>query len=325
MSIKHWTISPQLITQEAKKIGYKVDILSKSKNLYAIHKDNKIFFFKSSSMMEDSFVGTKITENKDLFFDVVEKYMPEFPKPKSINLKKGENIEVKLQEKKINYPLVIKPTNGAHGDDVIIDIKNEKQLKVSLNNLFKKYNDIIVQEMLVGDDYRILVIGNKVKAVTKRIPAFVVGDGEKNIKELVDIENQNPLRCGKDHTGQLSQIFIDEETNRLLESFNMNIYSVINKNERVFLKRTANISTGGFGIDFTDEISVKTVQLAEKLSKLLKMSLLGIDIIANDISKPLGCGEGLIEANSCPGLRMHHFPYEGEARNVAREILKSLK
>lgn len=324
MTIQHWTISPELITQEALKLDYKINILSRDKNLYAIYKNNKPIFFKSSSIMKDSLVGARIADNKDLLFKVIDEYMPKFPKPKSINLKSNEVIEFKLQKKQLNYPLVAKPTDGTHGDDVIVNIKNKKQLKIVLNTLFKNHNNIVVQEMLSGDDHRILIIGHKVKAVTKRIPAFIIGNGQKNIKELVEIENKHPMRSDGDHTSPLSQIIINEETNRLLQSINMNINSIPNKDDRIYLKQTANISTGGIGIDCTDKVNLETITLAENLSELLEMNILGIDIITNDISQPLNNDSGLIEANSCPGLRMHHFPYKGKSRNVAKEILKLL-
>ena len=212
MPIKHWTMSSELITQEAFKLDYKVDILNKDKNLYVIYKNNKPFFFKSSATMGNNMAGNRIAGDKNLLFDVLDKFIPECPKPKSINIKQSDDVTLKLQKNTINYPLVVKPVAGAHGNDVMMNIINEKQLTLKLNTLFKKYSDVIIQEMLSGNDYRILTIGYKVKAVIKKIPAFIIGNGQLNIEKLVKLKNQ----LNKSLYKSLSDIILNEETDTLL-------------------------------------------------------------------------------------------------------------
>jgi len=327
MATEGWTLSSKIITKEAIKCGLAVKILNKDKNLYVVYKDNKPFFFKASAIMQNNMVGTRIADNKDLVFQLLDEFVANCPKPKSIYFKKRCDIKTEFKKNKLNFPLVIKPFDGAHGDNVIVNIPNKQLLEKNINKLFENRNieSIIIQEMIKGEDYRILTVGYKVRAVTKRLPAFVIGDGKRNIKKLIKLENNNPNRSEKNHNKPLSKIIIDDETHRLLQEKSIDINYIPKKKERIFVKRTANLSSGGVGIDCTDKIHPATIKIAEKISRLLKMNLLGVDIITSDISKPLSkVGGGLIEINSCPGLRMHHYPYKGTSKNIAKEILNLL-
>lgn len=322
----NWSISSQLIIDEAVKKNLKTKIINKNKNLYAVFhpENNQAILFKASAIMQNNVVGSRIADFKDLTYDFLKEFVPQCPLAKTVYINQKDDLQKVIKENGLNFPLVVKPLDGAHGEKVTINIKDKETLKKSLLSAFayNNNNQAIIQEMCFGDDYRVLVVGYKVVAVSKRIPAFVIGDGKQTINELVIKENQHPLRGKADHDKPLSAIAINDETLRILKEKNMTINTIPQINEVVYLKATANLSTGGIAHDFTKEINLNTKKLAEEIAKKLKLGILAVDFISTDISKSLNETSGvLIEINDTPGLRMHHYPYKGKARNVAREII----
>lgn len=325
-TVSGWAISSQLIVEAAKKRGIKTKILDRAKNVYSIFhpKTGEQILFKASASIKNNIVGSRIADYKDLTFQVIKKFVPRCPLPRSITISSDQDPEALLAKKKLNYPLVVKPLDGAHGEGVIVGISDLKSLKTALKQAFAYQNNdkAIVQELLVGDDYRVLVVGYKVISVSKRIPAFVVGDGTHTITQLVAKENKHPLR-GIDHEKPLSKIVINDETLRVLKQHKLKSDSVPAQGQVVYLKRTANLSTGGVAVDFTDEIHPSTKELAEKIAESLRLGVVAIDFISSDITKELRKTKGgLIEINDTPGLRMHHYPYQGVARDVAGAIVE---
>ncbi|MCA1556451.1 MAG: cyanophycin synthetase, partial [Acidobacteria bacterium] len=120
--------------------------------------------------------------------------------------------------------------------------------------LAKKYSrSVIVEQSLTGQDFRALVINNRLVAVAERIPAHITGDGEHTIRELIELTNQDPRR-GYGHENVLTQIDVDAQTESLFAAHDYTLDSVLPPGEMFRLKTTANISTGGTAIDRTDEV-----------------------------------------------------------------------
>jgi cyanophycin synthetase len=178
--------------------------------------------------------------------------------------------------------------------------------------------------MLVGADFRALVVDNKLVAVAERTPAHVIGDGKSTVQQLIDKENENPLR-GYGHEKVLTLITVDSQTRGLLEAKNYTLETVLPKDEVLYLKSTANLSTGGTAIDRTDETHPVNVFLFERISKIVGLDVAGIDVIAPNVTEPLTeNGGGVIEINAAPGFRMHLAPSEGIGRNVAEYVVDML-
>ena len=183
---------------------------------------------------------------------------------------------------------------------------------------------VIVEKYITGRDYRILVIGDRVAAVSERIPPYVTGDGVRTVGELVVLANESPLR-GDDHEKPLTKIKLDRTACQVLFKNGMTVDSVPAHGSTVFLRENGNLSTGGTARDCTEEIHPVNSRIAIKAAKLLGLDIAGIDMTIPDISAPVRKGEGaIIEVNAAPGLRMHLFPTEGKARNVAADILDML-
>jgi len=226
----------------------------------------------------------------------------------------------------VGYPLVIKPVDGNHGRGITVDIQNYDDALVAFNHAKESSRSgaIIVEKFITGEDYRLLVINNTLVAAAIRTPAHVIGDGKSNIQELIDEVNKDPRR-GYGHENVLTKITTNDLTKTIIKDAGYTLDSVINKGERLILKDTANLSTGGTAEDVTDILHPANVSMAERISKIIDLDICGIDIMTTDITKPLSeTGGAVLEVNAGPGFRMHLAPTTGLPRNVAAPVIDKL-
>ncbi len=226
----------------------------------------------------------------------------------------------------VGYPLVIKPVDGNHGRGITVDIQNYEDALAAFNNAKESSRSgaIIVEKFITGEDYRLLVINNKLVAGAKRTPAHVIGNGKSTVQELIDEVNKDPRR-GYGHENVLTQITVNDLTKNIIKDAGYTLESVIPEGERLILKDTANLSTGGTAEDVTDIIHPANVSMAERISKIIDLDICGIDIMTTDISKPLSeTGGAVLEVNAGPGFRMHLAPTTGLPRNVAAPVIDKL-
>lgn len=244
------------------------------------------------------------------------------PVPKGYRIRLEEELEETLE--RVGFPAVIKPLDGNHGKGATVGIKSLDEAKIAWEKAKEYSRWIIVEQQLQGSDFRALVVNNQLIAVAERVPAHVVGDGKQSIQQLIDETNSDPRR-GYGHENVLTQIDIDNQTMRCIRKSGYELESVLPKGERLFLKTTANISTGGTAIDVTDEVHPKNIFLFERIAKIIGLDVAGIDVIAPNVSEPLSeNGGGIIEVNAAPGFRMHLSPSEGIGRNVAEHVIDML-
>ncbi|OUS01330.1 cyanophycin synthetase [Flavobacteriales bacterium 33_180_T64] len=226
----------------------------------------------------------------------------------------------------VGYPLVIKPIDGNHGRGITVDIQNYDDALVAFRHAkdSTRSGAIIVEKFIIGEDYRLLVINNKLVAAAIRTPAHIIGDGKSTIQELIDEVNKDPRR-GYGHEKVLTQITINELTKTIIKDAGYALDSVITKGKQLILKDTANLSTGGTAEDITDIVHPANVSMAERISKIIDLDICGIDIMTTDISKPLSeTGGAVLEVNAGPGFRMHLAPTTGLPRNVAAPVIDKL-
>ncbi|HEX8268326.1 MAG TPA: cyanophycin synthetase [Flavobacterium sp.] len=225
---------------------------------------------------------------------------------------------------KIGYPIVIKPLDGNHGKGASINVTNYEDAKAGLTYAKTYSRRVIVEKYITGFDFRILVIDNKLVAAAKRIPANVVGNGADTIQKLIETTNLDSRR-GYGHENVLTQIDVDRDTLDLLEKLNYTLESVPARDEVVYLKSTANLSTGGTSVDVTDMMHPDNIFICERISRVIGLDICGIDIMAENLTEPLkktgGC---VLEVNAAPGFRMHLAPSEGLPRNVAAPVIDML-
>ncbi|RTY86794.1 cyanophycin synthetase [Flavobacterium sp. GT3R68] len=236
----------------------------------------------------------------------------------------SEEDELEATIKKIGYPIVIKPLDGNHGKGASINVTNWEDAKSGLAFAKQYGRRVIVEKFITGFDFRVLVIDNKLVAAAKRVPANVIGNGKDNIRELIDTVNLDPRR-GYGHENVLTEILVDRDTLDLLDRLQYTLDTVPKIGEIVYLKSTANLSTGGTSVDVTDMMHPENIFLAERISRIIGLDVCGVDIMAENLTQPLKENGGVIlEVNAAPGFRMHLAPSEGLPRNVASPVIDML-
>jgi cyanophycin synthetase len=224
----------------------------------------------------------------------------------------------------IGYPVILKPLDASHGRGISGKIDTQEALKEAWNDAREFGNRIVVEHYAEGRDHRVLVINGKVVACAERIPARVVGDGVSTITQLIERENRDGRR-GVGHTKTLTKLPADERTTCFLRRQGRTLQTVPSKDETVFLRGTANLSTGGTAVDRTDEMHPDNITACEMAAGIIGLDIAGIDVLTSDISVPFReNGAVIIEVNAGPGIRMHTHPTEGTPRNVGAPIIDML-
>jgi cyanophycin synthetase len=232
--------------------------------------------------------------------------------------------ELEMAVEELGYPIVTKPLDGNQGKGASINLHCWKEALKGLVEAQRFSQAVIVEQFIQGADFRMLVIDGKFIAAAKRTPAMVVGDGHSTIRQLVNAVNKDPRR-GVGHEKELTHIKIDKITRGILRDKGLTLQSVLPEKQVLYLKNTANLSTGGTATDVTDLVHPYNVLMAERIAGIIGLDICGIDVMTSDIAIPLPETRGaVIEVNAAPGLRMHISPTEGLPRNVADPIINMM-
>jgi cyanophycin synthetase len=224
----------------------------------------------------------------------------------------------------IGFPVILKPIDGSHGRGISGLLTDEAGIIEAWQAAREVSRRVIIEHFHDGRDHRVLVVNGKVVAAAERVPAHVVGDGVRTIRQLIDDANRDPRR-GVGHTKILTRLAADERTQEFLEKRGLTLDSIPSAGERVLLRGTANLSTGGTSIDRTDDMHPDNVTACEMAAGIVGLDIAGIDIMTSDISVPFRENDAVIvEVNAAPGIRMHTHPTEGTARNVGAPIVDML-
>ena len=267
-------------------------------------------------------VAMDIAGNKELTNQLLREVG--IPSPRG-EIAKSEAGAVRIAER-LGYPVVLKPVDGNHGRGVCLDLRDAETVRrcFAMSRAASRGGTVMVERMIAGRDFRVVVVGNEVVAVAERVPARVIGDGVHSIRELVDITNADPSR-GIGHEKVLTRIVLDHQTETMLASQGLTLDHIAEDGRPIRLKLTANMSTGGTSIDRTDEIHPDNIEIALEAAMAVGLDVAGIDFITPDISRSVHeVGGAIVEVNAAPGFRMHTHPTEGLPRQVGRAVVDLL-
>ncbi|MEO6155048.1 MAG: cyanophycin synthetase [Thermomonas sp.] len=221
-------------------------------------------------------------------------------------------------------PVVLKPYNGNHGRGITINITGDDDIRAAFQAAQEHSLSVIVETFQVGDDHRLLVVNGELIAATKRTPGHVVGDGTSTITQLVDVVNSDPRR-GVGHEKVLTRIELDREASMMLARVGMDAGSVPAPAQVVYLRSTANLSTGGTATDVTDIIHPDNRDMAVRAVRAIGLDVGGVDFITPNIAETYkAIGGAICEVNAAPGFRMHIAPSEGTPRDAAAPVVDML-
>ena len=313
--------SNQLILREAEKCGIEWERL-KFTDIYRLKLENEEEFFHMRTPSTTSAAAVYICKKKRITRNILSRV--------GLSVVKGYMINREDSESYINSvfddlckPVVIKPNDSSEGNGVHINIMNKDEYEQVVQNLFEDEDQLLVEEMFIADEFRILTTRNKVIGVIKRIPANVVGDGVSTIEQLVRMKNSDPKRK---QVGTLCPLVLDSDVDVFLEKQKLDLYEVLDEGKQVFLREHSplDISLGGDTVDVTSLIHKSVEDIALKTIRSIPgLSWAGIDLKCHNIQKELNSDSyRIIEVNSSPMLDWQQYPYVGDERNVAREFLK---
>ncbi len=226
--------------------------------------------------------------------------------------------------RRIGLPVVTKPYNGNHGRGISIRLTSDEEVATGFAVAREHSRSVIVETFLEGDDHRLLVVNGELVAATRRTPGHVVGDGAHTITELIDIVNRDPRR-GVGHEKVLTRIELDGQAVQMLDRAGLSAESVPDAGRVVFLRSTANLSTGGTATDVTDIIHPDNRDMAVRAVRAIGLDVGGVDFLSTNIAESYrGIGGGICEVNAAPGFRMHVAPSEGTSRDAAGPVIDML-
>ncbi|EPT8861311.1 TPA: bifunctional glutamate--cysteine ligase GshA/glutathione synthetase GshB [Listeria innocua] len=315
-------LSTQIIWKDAIARGIKVDVLDRAENFLRFQKGDHVEYVKQASKTsKDNYVSVLMMENKVVTKLVLAEHDIRVPFGDSFSDQALALEAFSLFEDK---QIVVKPKSTNYGWGISI-FKNKFSLEdyqEALNIAFSYDSSVIIEEFIPGDEFRFLVINDKVEAVLKRVPANVTGDGIHTVRELVEEKNTDPLR-GTDHLKPLEKIRTGPEETLMLSMQNLSWDSIPKAEEIIYLRENSNVSTGGDSIDYTEEMDDYFKEIAIRATQVLDAKICGVDIIVprETIDRDK---HAIIELNFNPAMHMHCFPYQGEKKKIGDKILDFL-
>ncbi|MBU2028742.1 ATP-grasp domain-containing protein, partial [Patescibacteria group bacterium] len=277
-----------------------------------------LFWLNKALTSKANPIGINIARDKNLTIRLLQKLgYPVAPSEIISNLS-----ELESAIENIPFPVVLKPVGSAEGKGVTVNIKTRELLLESFEIAVLFDKKILIEKYILGDYYRLTYIADGSYAATKNIPAYIKGDGKKTAKELIEDENKNNKERG--HRGRLKKITISEKAARFLASEGYDFNSIIPEDKKIPLCFSG--FDGGEYINATKDVHPYFIEMAKKISNILELPIIGIDIIASSIEKPLPeTGGVVLEINGTyPDIQFHNVPTKGDSINLAPKLIDYL-
>ena len=225
---------------------------------------------------------------------------------------------------KLARPVVVKPRSGSGGRGVTVNISTREHFELAWEVACKgDVSTIVTEEFFSANDYRLFVVGDRVRAAAQRVPAYVIGDGRRTVQELIDVKNR--LRRDNPYLGaKLIKITPMIEFN--LQQQGMRADTVLNSGQHLRLHSVANIGSGGESRDVSDIMHAAFTEIAIKARMaIFNAPYVGVDLLAEDIARsPYEQRWMVIEVNANPDVALHHFPSVGTPRDAAGALVEHL-
>jgi len=220
----------------------------------------------------------------------------------------------------IGYPVVVKPTDGNHGRGVFIDLMNADDVRKAYAIAVEEGSGVLVERSIQGIEHRLLVVGGKLVAANRSDLITIQGDGQSTVQALIDEQINIDPRRGTTELHPLAIIRIDTAARIELERQGLNGDSIPAAGREVLIQRNAN-----HAFDCTDEVHPDTADTVSLAARVVGLDIAGIDLVCQDVSKPLADqGGAIVEVNAGPSLLMHIKPGIGKPRPVGQAIVNNL-
>ncbi|MBS1229992.1 MAG: cphA [Proteobacteria bacterium] len=220
----------------------------------------------------------------------------------------------------IGLPVCVKPVDGNHGRGVFIDLKGREEIEMAFKVAVDEGSGVLVERSIPGTEHRLLIIGGKLVAANRGDMVKVTGNGKSTILELVAEQINSDPRRGASENHPLSLIRMDSAAKIELSRQKLTPEAIPDAGREVLIQRNANHE-----FDVTDDVHPDTAAAASLAARIVGLDIAGVDLVVEDISKPLReQGGAIVEVNAGPGLLMHLKPGVGKPRPVGQAIVEHL-
>lgn len=303
-----------IIKKVAREMGCKVKTISERRYCYQVIFRNKSFFFVDTFVIPMPLSVGELTLFKDITNTILSKNNISIPKTVCVF---AEDSQAQLKKKisRLKLPLIVKNSAGTRSRGVVANIFSVKESVQIIQKEIKKYKIMLVQEMVFGKEYRVLVLDDKAIGVLQMVPPFVEGDGKTKIIDLIK-KKQRIIK---------KEIPFNKALKSLLRDQGEGLVSIPLKGKKIYLKKYSSLAEGGNTIDCTKQISKSLEKICVRATKLTGAKLAGVDLICDDINKETKDQRyAIIEINRRPDISVHYNPSVGKSVNVAKDILRHI-
>ena len=262
---------------------------------------------------QTSAIAETISRDKDLTKSLLDAVGVPIPKGRAVsNAADAWDAAIDL-----GLPVVVKPVDGNHGRGVFINLETQQEIEAAYAVAVDEGSGVLVERFILGNEHRLLVVGGKLAAAAKGQTARVTGDGQHSVTELIAIQINSDPRRGRGEEQPLNPVRIDSAARLELKRQGFDADSIVPIGVEVLIQRNGNVA-----FDCTDDVHPDVAYIAGLAAKAVGLDIAGIDLVAQDISRPLHeQGGAIVEVNAGPGLLMHIKPAEGLSRPVGQAII----
>lgn len=259
--------------------------------------------FQSTFSDQTSTIAVQLCSNKDLTKSILGR--AGIPLPDGF-LANGAKHAVAIAEK-LGYPVIVKPADTERGTGITGNLNTAEEVHRAYEKARRYSKHILVERYLAGVTFRVNIYAGRVSSIIKKVPASIFGDGKSTIEQLVNAENK-ARKMLQAEFAQVKPIKLDQEATALLQAQGFTASSVPDPGTEVFLKKSANVSSGGRLIEYRDPVHPETIEMLERACAVLRLDIGGIDLISDGLDRPWYETEtAILEVNSKPQLSAIHF------------------
>ncbi|HZH05327.1 MAG TPA: N-acetylglutaminylglutamine synthetase [Lautropia sp.] len=284
----------RIIIDEARRRGIGVQITDGAGGFFRLSHGGRSIHCRESLSELTSGVAVSICDDKAVTLRMVRKAGVRVPEQMDAGSGRDE-IEAFVAR---HGSVVVKPARGEQGRGVAVGLVDLPQIEDAIQNARTVSDRVLLESCFIGEDLRLVVIGFKLAAAAIRRPPMVVGDGEHDLRSL--IERQSRRREAA--TQGESSIPIDSETERCVAAAGLTLGSVLEPGRKVLVRKAANLHTGGSIHDVTGIVHPQLVEAACKVASTIDIPVVGVDFMIKSPQEP---DYVFIEANERPGLANH--------------------
>lgn len=307
------SLRSKIVWEEALRKGIKPEQLiifgKPSEHMRA--KINGKYFYYDSLPIPIKFTDSLNTDWDDKF--ILKKRLENVgvPVPRFAEIPIFSKNKVKMLFDQFEKPLIVKPALGSRGRHTTTNINDFQsfQKAIKVGRMISPF--LVMEEHLYGYVCRATFVDGKFAGFYRAEPPIVIGDGKKNIRELI-------LERDATRPDRVSKIEMTQEIAEHMRRQGYDLNHILSDGKKIALTHRTGRLFGGRTREMWNELHPSFIPILEKAAKMTKLPILGFDCIVPDPEKDESSQRwGIIECNTLPYIDLHYFALEGKPQNIA--------